>query len=308
MSPPRPILPGATYLITRRTVLRHMLLRPDHVMNQILYYLLAVLASKYQVQVHAFCAMSTHIHLVATDVHGTLPMFLGEFHRISAMCTKVLRGWDDAVWDKAQTSLVHLGTQAAVVQKIAYVLANPVAAGLVCHAHQWPGARTTVRDIGVGVVSAARPAVYLDPENPIWPAQAALAVSLPPEVKSDQAASFQRQVATEVERLEADARAELERQRRRLIGADGVRAMSPTERATTPEPRFQRNPTFAVGPNQGDAWKRAAAALRTFRTSYRAALDLWRAGVRDIVFPAGTWLMRVLHNAVVAAPAPTPAT
>src|ERR1700733_14651755 len=104
MSQPRQILPNATYLITRRVILRHMFLRPDRAMTQILVYLLAVLARRHGIEVHALCAMSTHIHLVVTDVRGVLPVFLHAFHRMVAMCTKNYRGWNDVIWDKAPTS------------------------------------------------------------------------------------------------------------------------------------------------------------------------------------------------------------
>jgi hypothetical protein len=60
-----------------------------------------------------------------------------------------------------------------------------------------------------------------------------------------------------------------------------------------------RNPTFAVGLDQGDAWRAAAGAVRAFRASYRAALERWRAGVRAIVFPVGTWWRRTFHGAEV---------
>src|SRR5262249_22273646 len=106
--------------------------------------------------------------------------------------------------------------------------------------------------------------------------------------------------ATEVERLEAQSRAAMQEQGRSFLGAERARAVSPLTRATTVEPRFGRNPTFAVGRGQGDAWQRAAAAVRAFRTSYQAALEKWCAGVRSVVFPTGTWLMRVFHQAAVA--------
>jgi REP element-mobilizing transposase RayT len=84
-----------------------MLLRPDRVMNQILSYLLAVIANRCGLRVHAFCAMSTHLHIVVTDVSGTLPAFLHAFHRTVALCTKVHRTWNDVVWDKSPTSVVR---------------------------------------------------------------------------------------------------------------------------------------------------------------------------------------------------------
>lgn len=300
MSQARQVLPMATYLITRRTILRHMLLRPDPVMTQILLYLLAVAARRHGLQVHAFCAMSTHIHLVVTDVRATLPGFLHAFHRTVSLCTKVLRQWNDVVWDKSPTSVVRLETPAAVVEKMAYVLANPVTAGLVRHAHEWPGAKVLVNEIGQGTLRARRPEVYLDPDNPSFPADATLPISLPPGIEPAEAASFRRQVAAEVARLEARARSEMQEQGRSFLGAERARTVSPTARATTVEPTIERHPRFAVGRGQGDAWHRAAAAVRAFRASYRAALERWCAGVRSAVFPAGTWLMRAFHHAAVA--------
>jgi len=288
----------ATYLITRRTILRHMLLRPDRPMNQILVYLLAVMANHHGLRLHAFCAMSDHIHLVVTDERGTLPDFLQPFHRTVALCTRGLRRWKEVVWDKSPTSVVRLETQAAVVEKIAYVLANPVAAGLVRHAHEWPGAKVLVDEIGQGTLRAGRPKVYLNPKK--WPAESELPISLPPGVEPAEAGAFRLQVATEVAHLEARAHAEMAEQRRSILGADRARAVSPTSRATTPEPKFDRNPTFAVGRDQGEARSRAAAAVRAFRVAYQAAIEQWCAGIRSIVFPAGTWLMRTFHRAAVA--------
>jgi putative transposase len=140
---PREIKPNTTYLLTRRVLRRQTLLRPDAAITQILLYVLAVSASRFGIQVHALCAMSTHVHLVVTDVHGVLPRFLHAFHRITALCTKVLRKWEGPLWDPEHTSVVRLLTREARVEKIAYVLANPVAAGLVEHARDWPGATRT---------------------------------------------------------------------------------------------------------------------------------------------------------------------
>lgn len=304
VSKPRQILPGKTYLITRRTVLRHMLLRPDRVMTQIVVYLLAIAAERHGLQIHALCAMSTHIHLVVTDVDGELPKFLRFFHRMVALCTMVHRRWGASVWDTSATSVVRLETEAAVVEKIAYVLANPVAAGLVRRAELWPGAKVLVHEIGGGALSARRPEVYLNPKN--WPDEATLPIRLPPGIKPAEAESFRGLVRAEIDRLEAQAQAEAQERRRPFLGAERARKVAPTARATTVEPAIDRNPTFAVGRGQGDAWQNAVAAVRAFRACYQLALDRWCAGARDAVFPAGTWLMRVFHGAD-AAPAPAPA-
>ncbi|AUX43357.1 transposase [Sorangium cellulosum] len=299
MSQPREIVPGATYLITRRVVRRHLLFRPDAAINQLLVYVLAVSARRYGVQIHALCAMSTHLHLVVTDAQGVLPRFLQFFHRIVALGTKVLRKWEGAVWDHETTSVVRLLTHAAVVEKIAYVLANPVAAGLVRRAREWPGVKVDVDEIGRGALRAARPSAYFNPKNPQWSEEVTLQLALPPAVEQHDADGFRGQVASELGRLEAQARAEVDRQGGRFLGAERASKISPYQRATSFEALRERNPTFAVGRQQGGAWRTAAAAVRAFRASYHVALEQWCSGVRSAVFPAGTWWMRTFHGASV---------
>ncbi|WP_437595590.1 transposase [Sorangium sp. So ce590] len=299
MSQPREIAPGATYMITRRVLRRHLLLRPDAAITQLLIYALAVSARRYGLQVHALCAMSTHLHLIVTDVTGVLPRFLQFFHRIVALGTKVLRTWEGPVWDHEAPSVVRLLTRAAVVEKIAYVLANPVAAGLVRHAHEWPGAKVNVGELGRGVLRAARPSAYLDPENPQWPEEMTLSLSLPPAIALDSAEGFRQEVAAELERQEAQIHAEMHQHGRHFLGAERASKISPYARATSFEALRECNPTFAVGRDQGDAWRIAGAAVRAFRALYRAALERWRTGVRSVVFPAGTWWMRTFHGASV---------
>jgi hypothetical protein len=81
-----------------------------------------------------------------------------------------------------------------------------------------------------------------------------------------------------------------------------ISKLSPFDRATTWEPLRDRNPQFAVGRGQRSAFFEAVRDLRAFRKAHRAALELWRTGVRDVVFPLGTWLMSWSHGACVQAP------
>jgi len=119
MSKARSIHPGTTYLITRRTERRHCLLRPDLVMNAFLLYAFVISARRHGMMLHAFCAMSTHVHYVITDPSGRLPRFLEMFHRLVAIAVKIIRLWDGAVWERSQTSVVELCTRQAIVEKIA---------------------------------------------------------------------------------------------------------------------------------------------------------------------------------------------
>jgi REP element-mobilizing transposase RayT len=114
MSHPRLVLPGNTYLVTRRCLRRHFLLRPEYFVNNLFVFLLAVLADKYEILINAFCIVSTHEHLVLTDTLGKLPDFLRDLHRLTALALKVHRKWEGSVWGSEQTSVVHLRTPEAI--------------------------------------------------------------------------------------------------------------------------------------------------------------------------------------------------
>ena len=299
MSQPRQILPGNTYLISRRCLRRHYLLRPEFFIDNLFIFLLAVLSVKYGIAVHAFCLLSTHKHLVLTDALGKLPDFLRDFHRLTALATKVLRKWEGSIWDSEQPSIVLLKTPEAIAEKIAYVMANPTAVGAVRYAADWPGLITTPRDLGKGTWTAKRPSLFFDQESKQWPDQATLTLTMPPMVEE----AFSDPIAVikqEYEELQHKARREMAEKGRAFLGPARVMKISPYQRATSWEEIRALNPTFAVDRGRHEARKLAIAALKAFRQAYRAALDLWRAGDRTVVFPQGTWAMAVFHGAPVA--------
>ncbi|HRI71825.1 MAG TPA: transposase [Polyangium sp.] len=240
--------------------------------------------------------MSTHIHVVLTDPNGRLPLFLAYFHRLVAMGTKILRSWEGSIWDSEQTSVVELLTQDAIVEKIAYVLANPVAAGVVLVPEEWPGAKTQVADIGQTVLETTRPSVYFEAKK--WPDVMKLPIELPPMIGKADAESFRDQVQNALEQEVAIARTTIAPEN--VMGPQRAKTISPETRAKTPEPIRKRNPTFAAGRGHRDIAAAAARVVTAFRSAYRAALERWRERDRNVEFPAGTWWMRVFHAVNIA--------
>jgi putative transposase len=299
MTLPRRITPGMTVMVSRRTLRRTHLLRPDPQLTNFFMYVLAVVAARHEVQVHAAVVMSTHEHIVLTDPHGRLPRFLQELHRLLALGVKVLRKWEGAVWDHEKTSVVELCTPAAVVETLAYLMANPVAAGLVERASQWPGVKTLPRDLGQAEWRATRPNAFFNENNPEWPSVATLKLAAPPRV-SMTCAELRTAVAVELEDKERSARAEIVKKGWRFVGAHKLRSLSPSARARSWEPLKGRNPTLAVGRSNKPAFYECVARLRDFRARYRRALELWRTGVRHVLFPHGTYWMNVFHAACIA--------
>ena len=304
MTQPRLIVPGATHFLTRRTVRRYHLFAPGPQTRQIFLYCLAMASQRTGVLVHVAVLMSTHPHLVVTDVEGRLPEFLHYLNRHVALAMKVLRKWDGAVWDHEAPSQVELRTPQAVVEKSAYAIANPVEAGLVRTATEWPGVTTRPSEIGSAVWRVERPEQYFTANDDKWPPVVELRLTMPPAaaqlgVSDDQ---FRELVAEEVARLEAAARAEVKKRGWSVLGADRCLKLSPFKRARSWEPIRDRNPTFAVGRDNREAFFEAVARLRAFRLAYRQRLEAWRAGERNAPFPAGTWLMKHRHGAAVEEP------
>ncbi|MFO0641603.1 MAG: hypothetical protein U0183_20435 [Polyangiaceae bacterium] len=121
MSNPRRIVPGTTYLVTRRTTRRYFLLNPDkrRMLLAFYWYATAVLAAEFGIEIHAVQMLSNHLHEVLTDTRGELPRFLSQRNRLLANAIKVLRGWPEEVFSREGASVVALYGEDAVLQKIA---------------------------------------------------------------------------------------------------------------------------------------------------------------------------------------------
>ena len=99
MTAPRQILPGSTYLVTRRCVQRQFLLRPSRNTNQVFLYLLALAARRFGMHIHAFCVLSNHVHLVVTDPDARLPAFHQFLDALVARALNAALGRWEAFWE-----------------------------------------------------------------------------------------------------------------------------------------------------------------------------------------------------------------
>jgi REP element-mobilizing transposase RayT len=289
---PRQVLPGTSYLVTRRCSQRQLLLRPSPATNEVFLYVLALAARRFGVLVHAYCVLSNHYHLVVTDPYARLPAFLQLLDALVARALNASLGRWEAFWAPGSFSAVALGAPADVIDKAAYALANPVAAGLVRRAHQWPGLRSPPELCGgATVLTARRPRKFFDPKGDL-PKTIELALHVPPGFSDAEA--FRAELAGAVEEREAKAA----RRAGGFLGVLRVLAQRPTARPRALEARRRLSPRVACR----DKWKRLETLGRLvgFRSEYAAALQAWRSGDRGVPFPAGTYLMRVAHGVVCA--------
>ena len=93
-------------------------------------------------------------------------------------------------------------------------------------------------------------------------------------------------------------------ERRSFMGAKKILAQNPRSRPSTSEPRWQTNPRIL----SADPSRRVALIyqLREFLARYAEALRRFVAKERDVIFPYGTYKMRVMLNVACEGP-PAPA-
>lgn len=292
MTAPRQVLRGITYLVTRRCSERRFFLRPSKKTNAIFRYVLAVAANRFEIKVHAFCVLSNHFHLVVTDPHAKLPDFHRYLDALVARATNCELGRWEGFWDRDSYSAVRLESSASAFEKIVYVLANPVAAGLVRRGREWPGIWSDPSRVGGEAFTADRPKGFFREAGPM-PASAKLRLDPPPGFESDPL--LPKTLIDALGAAEDAAAAELGRTGRSFLGVARVLAQSPNARPAPGEARRTLSPRVACK----NKWRRIEVLQRMaeFARAYREARDAWRAGLREAVFPHGTWLMRVQHAA-----------
>lgn len=283
MSYARCILPGQTWMVTRRCLERRMFFRPDKAVGRLFEYCLAEAAAHYGVLVHGYVLMSNHYHVVLSDPRGELPWFMARLNRHLALGISALRGHRGVVWDAGGSySAVALESEEALVDKLAYVYCNPMSARLVTCSTQWPGALSSPEAMEGHGTATERPhdlGLFRKMSDKVC-----LQLSAPP--------NYALRVRTLVEAVRsqiARRTEELEQEGRPVLGAQRVLSTPWTSSPGSAEPPLKRNPRFAAVTRE--ALRAAARKLREFRRAYREAWHALTQGLSDVLFPHGTWLL-----------------
>jgi hypothetical protein len=334
MSSPHPYLPGTFYEVTRRCVDRAYKLTPNYTrggrytssIEQLYKYATACYAKTYDIDVIAVCIMANHIHEIVFDRSGRIAMFLQERNAMLARMVKVRYGLAGGVFERSCKKYNRLegarpiatvrdggplstdarpiakGTHGAtaktkantIAQKIAYVLANPVAAGLVAAPEEWPGYVSSIDDLRGTSVTVRRPLEYLDQDDAANPPEVSFTIAAPPEAIElfGSGAEMTRQAASHLERNVKSAR---RRHSGKFAGRLRVLATHPRDRAQSFERFGARAPEFTTAGDLATA-KRIVAELLAFRKAHRRAREAAKGGRRRVTFPAGTGKMHFTYG------------
>ena len=274
---------------TRRCSERRFFLRPDPVTNNTYWYCLGWAAQKHGIVLHAAVAMSNHDHIAGTDTNGMYPDFLRDFHGLLARAMNAHRGRWEHFWDSNQASVVALEDEAAQLDKVVYILANPVK--VVGKAAVWPGPTALHSILNGKPIVANKPKHFFRSQDRggSMPDTVSITFVQPPALAHLSRAAYMALLRERIAVVERDEAAERKRTGRKVLGRDQILAQHWNDRPRNAEPRRQLIPTVACR----DKWRRIERLLqrKAFLAAYREAREAFRRGL-PAIFPFGTWLLR----------------
>jgi hypothetical protein len=281
-------------MLTRRMRGRTLLLRPCPRTNQIVRYVVAVMAAKWNICVHAFVFLGNHWHGCVTDPDGAIVDFQRDVHTFIARALNAQFGEVEAVWASDGTSRVECEEPSDLINKIAYTMANPVESRLVRYGSSWPGARRAWPS-KPRTIKKPRKFFRGQDKGGVWPEEAVLVLTRPPGYEELSDDELEGVIKAAINEREQRFRDEYDGEGKAFLGRRRVLEQSRHACARSPETKFASSPTIACG----NKWARIERiqSNRRWLEGYRKALSSWRAGDRDVEFPAGTYKMRVVHGA-----------
>lgn len=286
MTMPRQVVPGRTYLMSRRCTQRQFLLRPDKRVNEIYQYCLGEAAQRYEITLHGWMPMSNHQHTVATDNLGNFPAFLAHLNKMLAKALNAHWGRWENLWATEQPNAVYLVEENDRFEKLIYVLTNPVNDHLVEHAVDWPGATSLAQVLSGRSITVKRPRGFFR-EDGNMPEQVTLRCERPPGFEKLSQEKWRKLVSDAIATAERRAREERREQGKGVLGRKAVLRAEPTSRPSTFEPRGGLRPNVACKNEKRRVLE--LKALSAFRAAYRRVFEEWIKPTRDVLFPAGTY-------------------
>ena len=311
----RPVIPGATLLITRRCLERRLFLNPDAKVAEKLHnfigYTLGVCLNRYHIQLHAAAYPGNHEHLTITDPLGTLPGFKDTLHAWLARGINAMRGRFGTFWSSDEPVDSQPGDplfddeeqtwRPGELDALVYTLTQVSKHKLLPNGSRYPGFTTYGWRFGE-TRTFTRPDWFYDANNPKLPDTVSITLHRPKDVRpglSDD--ELFDELMTRVRATEISNKAKFRHEGKRFLGERKIAKQDWNKAPRSNEDRF----TMAKRVRDRDAKRRVAALsrYRKWRGRYADARERQRAGEQGVVFPYGTyWLRRFAGVKVANAP------
>ena len=234
-----------------------------------------------------------------TDPDARVVDFQRDCHSIITRYLNSSHGEFESMWSAKPPSRVACVEPSDIIDKIAYTLANPVSSFLVREGRSWPGVRAAWP--AKPRIVERPPGFFVDEEDGgSWPATATLTFHRPPgydQLSDDELAAV---IAETTEQAEAKARQQASEAGIQFLGRRAARKQSRYSYPKSREPRFGISPQVAAR----SKWARIERLEqnRLWLETYEAQLQLFMAGDRDVLFPFGTYKLRVTCGVRCASP------
>lgn len=136
--------PGSLVEVTCRTVQGRCLLTPTPLVSDLIRGALARAARLYPVEIHAFCFLSNHFHLLLT-VPGADRLAAFMNHLNSNLAREIGRQvqWREKFWGRRYQAILVSDEPAAQIERLLYILRHGCKEHLVHRPADWPGASST---------------------------------------------------------------------------------------------------------------------------------------------------------------------
>ena len=311
MSTALPRFAGTTYLVTRKCIRGQFFLIPNKEFTALILYAIARAQKNCPVQIHSFCFMSNHLHMVMTDPDGlTGPKFMCEMDSFIAQLINKKLDQDGPIWNSAQRpNWCALTDENACWDKMVYTLVNPVKAGLVESNRLWPGAITTVKTLRKGIVKTKRPPLVFSGEDSEeqW---RHLNIELTPFPGAAwmESEKYLRKLDDLVMAEEAKIVAERAKQNKGFMGAKRVQELPYTTfplQGTNKDKKCKKGKKGSIRPKVAGSGSQAwLDVYEAFLGLYDKCREMVLDGIRNVEFPKGTYMMHAIWGFPVSSECP----
>jgi REP element-mobilizing transposase RayT len=281
--------------ITTRTVQGRFLLKPGPGWREVFVGALARARELYEVDIHDFVCLSTHLHLLVSPKSAQhLARFMRHFlSKLSKEAAK-RHGWSGPLFQRRYQAILVSGETQAQVGRLRYLLSHGVKENLVRSVREWPGPHSGPVWLAGGRAEGVwhdrtRAWVLRKRGEEVRPEEVSVRNELEltplPCWSHLSADEYRARVGELLRDVEEDAS-----RRRRVEGLPvlGARRVLDQDPQATPL-RTKRSPAPFCHAAQRfvrhEMWK----AYVRFCLAYREAADRLGQGVRDVVFPPGSF-------------------